>query len=154
MPSTRGSFGLPAGHLHSSRSTLPAAHQPVILRRDWDVQVTPWLWLSRCQIHNALHCPLSWMQQVIGGLCTVTIVSRPRDSDSDAVAVAQQEAGPANPAIRFVLTCYITHVEAQKSYIVDFLLYAIIYIVGISHLHYMTSYVIHDIPCMYHTITT
>ena len=88
------------------------------------------------------------------GLYKVTIVSRPRDSDSDAVAVAQQEAGPANPAIRFVLTCYITHVEAQKSYIVDFLLYAIIYIVGISHLHYMTSYVIHDIPCMYHTITT
>ena len=36
----------------------------------------------------------------------------------------------------------------------DFLLYSIIYILGVSHLHNMASNIIHDILHIYHTLAT
>ena len=41
--------------------------------------------------------------------------------------------------------CYITNVKTQKRCIADFLLYAIVFALGISHLHCMTTNIIFDI---------
>ena len=53
------------------------------------------------------------------------------------------------PAIRFVLTCYITHAKHWKRYKAVFLLCATIYIIDILYLHNMTSNITHDIPYLY-----
>ena len=71
------------------------------------------------------------------GLETVTVMQ---------VAMGQQETGQATlrPALSKHVIYYM--LKHRKRYIADFLLHAIIYILGILHRHYMTSNIIYDVP--------
>ena len=62
------------------------------------------------------------------------------------VAMGQQETGQATlrPALSKHVIYYM--LKHRKRYIADFLLHAIIYILGILHRHYMTSNIIYDVP--------
>ena len=83
------------------------------------------------------------MQQVDWDLRTVTTVSRPRDRDASGSTgrwritgdgtAELRKACRVTPATKFVLTFYITYVKTQKEVYPDFLLCAIIYVLGIRY---------------------
>ena len=102
-------------------STVIAAHPQVLIRRPSHTEAVKYT------MPTLLH------QQVeLGPDYRQLQVARPRGSDSDAGG-------------RSVLTCYITNVKAQKRCIADFLIYAIVFALGISRFHYMTTNIIYDI---------